>query len=282
MADPSILLALPLGAVVGLVLGLTGAGGSIIAVPLLMAGLGWSLTTAAPVALLAVATSAAYGTYTAWKLSYVRYRAALLMATLGILTAPAGIAVTKYLRPEQMTTLFAGVMIIVATRMFSQAIQSPEDTKILRATVSGDGGRAHGPLCRLNQVTGRIIWTPVCIGLMSGIGTITGFLSGLLGVGGGFVIVPSLRAATELSMHSAVATSLMVIALVSTGTFGAMLIHGQAFSWLFAMPFVAGSLAGMWGGRLIAPKIAGPRLQQGFASLLIGIGLYLILRILCK
>jgi uncharacterized membrane protein YfcA len=115
--------------------------------------------------------------------------------------------------------------------------------------------------------------------LMSGIGVITGFLSGLLGVGGGFVIVPSLRAATELSMHSAVATSLMVIALVSTGTFAAMLIHGQEISWLFATPFVAGSLAGMWGGRLIAPKIAGPRLQQGFASLLIGIGLYLIFRI---
>ena len=280
MADPSILLALPLGAIVGLVLGLTGAGGSIIAVPLLMAGLGWSTTTAAPVALLAVATSAAYGTYTAWKLSYVRYRAALLMAALGILTAPVGIAVTKYLRPDQMTTLFAGVMIIVATRMFAQAIQSPDDTKILRATVHGDGSRSSGPLCRLNHETGRIIWTPVCIVLMSGIGAITGFLSGLLGVGGGFVIVPSLRAATELSMHSAVATSLMVIALVSTGTFGAMLIHGQAFSWLFATPFVAGSLAGMWGGRLIPPKIAGPRLQQGFASLLIGIGLYLIFRYL--
>ena len=278
MAEEPLLLALPLGGVVGLVLGLTGAGGSIIAVPLLVLGLGWSLTTAAPVALLAVACSAAYGTYTAWKLSYVRYRAALIMAALGILASPAGIAAIRYFRPDQMTALFAIVMIIVASRMFMQSIRSPDDTRVLRADVHGDGQRAGGPLCRLNRDTGRIIWTPLCIALMSGIGAITGFLSGLLGVGGGFVIVPALRSATELSIHSAIATSLMVIALVSTGTFAAMLIHGQAFSWTFAMPFVAGSLIGMWGGRLVAPKIAGPKLQQGFAVVLIGISVYLAAR----
>jgi len=278
MAEGSLLLALPLGGIVGLVLGLTGAGGSIIAVPLLVLGLGWPLTTAAPIALLAVACSAAYGTYSAWKLSYVRYRAALIMATLGIVTAPAGIAAIRFFRPDQMTALFAVVMMIVAARMFIQAVRTPEDTRVLRADVHGDGQRARGPLCRLNQETGRIIWTPLCIALMSGVGAMTGFLSGLLGVGGGFVIVPALRSSTELSMHSAVATSLMVIALVSTGTFATMLIHGKAFSWMFAMPFIAGSLIGMWGGRLIAPKIAGPKLQQGFAIALIGISVYLFAR----
>lgn len=282
MAEPSVLLALPLGAIVGLVLGLTGAGGSIIAVPLLMAGLGWSLTTAAPIALVAVASSAAYGAYTAWKLSYVRYRAAMLMAAFGIMTAPAGIAATKFFQADQLTVLFAGVMIIVATRMFAQAIQSPNDTRVLRATVHGDGARSRGPLCRLNQETGRIIWTPLSFSVMSTIGAITGFLSGLLGVGGGFVIVPSLRAATELSIHSAIATSLMVIALVSTGTVAIMLINGQPFAWAFAMPFVAGSMAGMWGGRLIAPKIAGPLLQKSFSVVLLGISLYLIVRYIAK
>lgn len=278
MAESSLLLALPLGGIVGLVLGLTGAGGSIIAVPLLVLGLGWQLTTAAPIALLAVACSAVYGTYSAWKLSYVRYRAALIMAALGLLTAPAGIAATRYFRPDQMTVLFAVVMVIVAGRMFIQTIRSPDDTRVLRADVHGDGQRARGPLCRLNRDTGRIIWTPLCIALMSSIGAMTGFLSGLLGVGGGFVIVPALRSATELSIHSAVATSLMVIALVSTGTVAAMLSRGQTVSWMFAMPFVVGSLIGMWGGRLIAPKIAGPKLQQGFAIILIGISLYLFAR----
>jgi uncharacterized membrane protein YfcA len=114
--------------------------------------------------------------------------------------------------------------------------------------------------------------------VMSVIGAATGFLSGLLGVGGGFVVVPSLRGTSELSMHSAVATSLMVIALISSGTFAVMLIQGHEFSWTFAMPFVVGSLAGMWCGRLIAPRVAGPRLQQGFASLLFAISLYMIFR----
>ena len=67
-----------LGIAVGLILGLTGAGGSVLAVPLLMAGLGWSLPQAVPVALLAVAAAAALGAWLAWRQSYLRYRAALL------------------------------------------------------------------------------------------------------------------------------------------------------------------------------------------------------------
>lgn len=279
MVDPALLLALPLGAIVGLVLGLTGAGGSIIAVPLLMAGIGWSLTVAAPVALLAVASSATYGAYVAWKLSYVRYRAALLMAAFGLLTAPGGIAVARLLDLRLLTMLFAGVMAVVAVRMFAQAVASPEDTRVLRATVHGDGERSRGPLCRLHPQTGRIIWTPLSVSVMSAIGAMTGFLSGLMGVGGGFVIVPSLRAATELSIHSAVATSLMAIALVSTGTVGLMLWNGQPFPWPFAAPFVAGALTGMWGGQCIAPKIAGPALQKGFAVLLCSISIYLMARL---
>jgi uncharacterized membrane protein YfcA len=278
MSDLTLLLALSLGSIVGLVLGLTGAGGSIIAVPLLMTGLGWPLATAAPVALLAVASSAICGTYSAWKLSYVRYRAALLMAALGVLTAPVGIVVAGNIRPENMTLIFAIVMVVVASRMWMQTLRLPEDTTVLRAKVHGDGPRSRGPLCRLDRETGRILWTPLSVTLMSVVGAVTGFLSGLLGVGGGFVIVPSLRGASELSMHSAVATSLMVIALISTGTFAVMLIHGREFSWTFAMPFVAGSIAGMCYGRLIAPRIAGPRLQQGFAVFLLAVSLYMICR----
>ncbi len=278
MSDLTPLLALPFGSIVGLILGLTGAGGSIVAVPLLMSGLGWSFTTAAPVALLAVASSAASGTYTAWKLSYVRYRAAMLMAVLGVLTAPIGIAAAGKIHPEQITFLFAVAMVIVASRMWIQAVRVPEDTVVVCAAVRGDGQRSNGQLCRLNNETGRIIWTPVCMALMSAIGAATGFLSGLLGVGGGFVIVPALRGTSELSMHSAVATSLMVIALVSTGTFATMLIQGREFPWIFAMPFVAGALAGMWFGRRIAPRIAGPRLQQGFAGLLLVISFCMIAR----
>lgn len=76
-----------LGMVAGLVLGLTGAGGSILALPLLMFGLGWTLPQAAPVALLAVSAAATFGTVVAWDVRFVRYRAALLMSAAGAVAA---------------------------------------------------------------------------------------------------------------------------------------------------------------------------------------------------
>ena len=128
-------------------------------------------------------------------------------------------------------------------------------------------------MCRLNPETGRIVWTRASAAVIAVIGAVTGLLSGLLGVGGGFVIVPALRAATELSMHSAVATSLMAIALTSLGTFAGAVLQGRALPWLVALPFVAGALLGMLAGHALAPRIAGPRLQQGFAVLMLVVAL---------
>lgn len=262
------MIAIVLGIVVGLVLGLTGAGGSIFAVPLLMWGLGWSLPQATPVALVAVCMAAAVGTIAAWDVAYVRYRAAILMSVAGWLAAPFGLKAAQILPVPVLTLVFAGVLLVVALRLFAQAIRKPEEARIVRATVAGDEGAATGPLCRLNA-RGRILWTPPCAIAIAGSGGVTGFLSGLLGVGGGFVIVPALRAVTELSMHSAVATSLMAIALTSGGTVAVALWQGQQMPWLVAAPFVVGALLGMLAGRKVAPRIAGPRLQQGFAALML-------------
>ena len=264
-----------LGVIVGMVLGLTGAGGSIFAVPLLMAGQGWSITQASTVSLLAVAVAAAVGAWMAWRHSYVRYRAALLMAGVGVLFAPAGIHVADGLPPSLLMMIFAAVLTIVAVRMFYMAVVSKADAAVVRATVAGEGEPAQGKICKLNAATGRLIWTwPVgaTIGL---IGATTGFLSGLLGVGGGFVIVPALRATTPLSMHSAVATSLMAIALTSLGTVVSGVLQGRSLPLAVALPFVAGAVIGMALGRLVAPRIAGPRLQQGFAvmAMLVSLGM---------
>lgn len=257
-----------LGIAVGLILGLTGAGGSVLAVPLLMAGLGWSLTQAVPVALLAVAAAAVLGAWLAWRQSYVRYRAALLMSVLGLLVAPLGLRMAERLPATTLALLFAAVLGIVAVRMLRQSLQAPGEAAVLRATVAGDGAPARGAICQLNA-DGRIRWTPRCAALMSAIGAGAGFLSGLLGVGGGFVIVPSLRAASPLSMHSAVATSLMVIAIVSAGTALGAVLQGRALPWMVALPFVAGGLLGMLGGRRLSRHLPGVRLQQGFALLML-------------
>ncbi len=267
-----------LGVLVGLVLGLTGAGGSVFAVPLLIFGLGWTITQATPVALIAVCTAATFGTLVAWNASYVRYRAAMVMALAGCLTAPLGLRLANRLDESWLTAAFAAVLIVVALRLIAQARASPAETQVVRATVAGDGKPARGPLCRANQATGRLVWTGRCALVIAGIGAATGFLSGMLGVGGGFVIVPALRAATVLSMHSAVATSLMTIALTSAGTVIASTAMGRSLPWIVALPFVAGSLAGMLAGRRMAPRIAGPRLQQRFALVMICAAAMMIFR----
>jgi len=249
---------LALGAVVGLVLGLTGAGGSIFAVPLLMWGLGWTLPEAAPVALLAVAGAAAFGTIAAWDVRFVRYRAALLLAVVAWCTAPLGLRAARVLPVHVLTLGFAAVLAVVALRMMLQALRSPEDASVVRA------GR-ESPVCHVDPLTGRFDWTPASVTVMGGIGALTGFLAGLLGVGGGFVIVPALRTFSDLSMHAAVATSLMAIALISAGTVIAATAQGHALPWNVALPFMAGALAGMLAGRMLAPRVAGPALQTAFA-----------------
>jgi uncharacterized protein len=259
------MLSILLGVIIGLVLGLTGAGGSIFAVPLLMAGLGWPITQAATVSLLAVAVAAAAGTALAWKHSYVRYRAAMFMAAIGVMTAPFGIRLANNLQASVLTAIFAVVLGVVAIRMFRAALVSTQDSVIVRAAVAGEGAPGTGKFCRVNPATGRLIWTWPVFGSIGLIGAATGFLSGLLGVGGGFVVVPALRAVTPLSMHSAVATSLMAIALTSTGTVAIGYFQGRSLPLIIALPFVAGAVIGMALGRQAAPHIAGPKLQQGFA-----------------
>lgn len=258
-------MSIALGIIVGLVLGLTGAGGSILSVPLLMAGLGWPITQAATVSLLAVSMAASLGTVLAWQHSYVRYRAAMLMALAGVITAPAGIYLADGLPPATLTAVFALVLALVAIRMFLQAIGSGQDARIVRAAVAGEGEPARGSLCRVSPTTGRLIWGWPVFATLGLIGSMTGFLSGLLGVGGGFLIVPALRATTQLSMHSSVATSLMAIALTSLGTVASGLVQGRSLPLVVALPFVVGALIGMALGRLAAPHIVGPKLQQAFA-----------------
>lgn len=266
-----------LGAIVGAVLGLTGAGGSILAVPLLMAGMGWTLPQAAPVALLAVCASTTFGTIVSWDVAYVRYRAAMLMALAGFVTAPLGLKWAGALPVPILTALFALVLVIVAVRMARQALSAPAEATIVRATVAGDQLPAHGKQIRLNA-HGRIAWNAIAAAALAAIGAATGFLAGLLGVGGGFVIVPALRASSELSMHSAVATSLMAIALTSAGTVIIAALQGAQIPWLQALPFGLGALGGMLAGRRLAPRIAGPRLQLGFSAAMVCSALVLAAR----
>lgn len=146
-----------------------------------------------------------------------------------------------------------------------QARRAPDESTIVRAAVEGEAGAA---VCRLNPATGRLSWTSPCAGALAMTGAATGLVSGMLGVGAGFIVVPALRRLTQLNMHAAVATSLMVITLISTAGVAGALLHGVVIPWNIALTFVSGAVGGMLIGRQVAPRIAGPVLQQGFAILM--------------
>ena len=108
------LLASLFGVVMGLILGLTGAGGGILAVPALVLGLGWTMTQAAPVALFAVGSAAAVGAIDGLRHGLVRYRAALLIAALGAVFSPVGIYFAHQLPEKVLMILFSLLMVMVA------------------------------------------------------------------------------------------------------------------------------------------------------------------------
>ena len=259
-----------LGSFVGITLGLTGAGGAIIAVPLLVFGLHLAVAEAAPIALLAVGLSAAIGAMLALKLGKVRYRAAGLIAVSGVLTAPIGIWAAHKLPNAPLMLLFAIVLAYVAFHMLRQS--RPIITK------TEESCSAAAP-CQLDTGIGRLIWTEPCARALSISGVFAGSLSGLLGVGGGFVVVPALRKATNLQMQSIRATSLAVIALISaTGVASAVLLGGM--NWSIGLPFTAGAITGMVAGGMFAKRFAGPRLQQGFAVLALCVALGMATKVL--
>jgi uncharacterized protein len=263
--------AFALGALVGLLLALTGAGGGILAVPLLVFALHLGLAQAAPIGLLAVGLAAAMSASLGLRDGIVRYRAAMLMGGLAMALAPLGVAAAQRVPNTPLTIAFAAVLAVSAWRMWQRAHRA------LRPQADAP---AHSTLpCVLDARDGRLVWTRPCAQALAFTGAFAGILSGLLGVGGGFVIVPALTRFTELSARSIVATSLAVIALASIGGVGAAAWKGT-IAWDIALPFAIGSVAASLLARMIAARVAGPRLQQGFAIVSAGVAALLLARTL--
>lgn len=109
-------------------------------------------------------------------------------------------------------------------------------------------------------------------------GSLTGLMTGMLGVGGGFIIVPMMRKLTDVSMHGIVATSLMVIALVGSGGVLATATHGATLPPEVALWFTGATATGMLSGRLASHHIAARQVQLGFASILVCVALALLVK----
>ncbi len=245
------ILALVVGACTGLLLGLVGGGGSILTVPALIYLLGQHVGPATTISLAVVGLNAAFGGLQKYRKQpdAIRLDYALALALLGLVGTQAGNWLNKTL-PEKVTLGgFALLVIVVAGLM----LRPPKLNPLMAEELP--------PL--------RHRWLRVGI-----IGLGLGFLTGLFGVGGGFLIVPALVLLLGFPMHYATGTSLVVIALNSISALaGRWPLAG--FDGGLALTLMATGIAGTWAGSKFADRIPDKTLRKGFAWLVIALGLYI-------
>jgi uncharacterized membrane protein YfcA len=267
-------LGLMFGTIIGLALGLTGGGGAIFAVPLLVYGLAVDPHEAVGISLAAVGVTAAVGAVERLRRGEVEVRTGLLFAAAGIVGAPIGSWVNRLLPAAWLMLAFAGLMVVVAIRMWRQASRKAVPPHV---AAECEPEATRGPACR-RTVGGELVMTGRCRVVLLGLGLATGILAGLFGVGGGFVIVPALVLFSGMDIRRAVATSLLVVALVSAAGVTSYVLAGRAIDMGIGAAFVAGGVTGMLLGTLWGRRISGPALQRVFAAAMVLVGAFVVSR----
>ena len=259
-------MAVVVGLLIGLVLGLTGAGGSLFAVPLLSAVLLLPMVESTGIALGAVAVSALFGVMQRDR-SEIAWLPAVVIMISGALFAPVGRGLAGYFDEMVLLVLFSLLMLWVAIRMWRQARVSPENTRIIRARQWQTKQVVTEPYCRQQQGEWQLGARCALVATLGG--ALTGLLSGLLGVGGGFVVVPLLTLVAGLTMAQAVPTSLFIIAGISSAGFISHYWLVAAVDTSLLLKVALGGVLGMALGIRLGERIAGPVLQQSFAITLV-------------
>lgn len=267
------------GVFVGFALGLTGGGGSIFAVPLLVYGLSVGPQQAVGMSLAAVGATAFLGAMERLRAREVEVRAGLLFSTGGVMGAPVGTWTGTLLPSAVLLVLFAGLMLVIASHMWLKSIDAPAPDaggplSEPRQGILESGGRSCGVENR------PLAWSAHHVITLGMAGLVTGLLSGLFGVGGGFVIVPALVLFGGMAMHSAIATSLLAIAVVSAAGLASYLWDGGKVPWESTALFVVGGVLGLEGGVLLSHRLSGPRLQRVFAVAIVLVATFILFKTL--
>lgn len=280
-------LAIVFGAIVGFALGLTGGGGGIFAVPLLVFGLAVAPREAVGISLAAVGGTALFGVVPRLMHREVELRTGLLFAIAGMIGAPPGSYLSGMVPENWLLVLFGILMVVVAQRMWakSQAPKSSAPTsrspKSRAPKSAGDCStptvEGQGNTCQ-RDADGQLLLTSPCARLLVLVGLATGVLSGMFGVGGGFVIVPALVLFSGMSMHLAVGTSLFVIVLVSISGVASHFASGNPLSISTTLLFLIGGVAGMWLGGRLGKQLTATTLQKVFSIAMVLVAGFVIVK----
>ncbi len=251
------------GLFIGLSLGALGGGGSILAVPVLVYLLGQSPVAATTGSLLIVGISALTGAYAAYRRRNVYVGRGLAFAAVGSAGAVVGARLSVRVGQDLLLVLFAALMLVVAVVMLVRQVRGrrgPErpaevDDPIVsvRPTFMCDCPRAV-----------KFVVTALVVGL----------LTGFLGVGGGFLVVPALVLALALEMPVAVGTSLLVIAVNSAAALAVRLGSGVDLDWVPVLVLTGGAVVGSLLGARVASRVPARALGLAFAVLLVAVAGY--------
>lgn len=237
--------AIALALAIGLSMGILGGGGSIIAVPALTFLMHFAPKDAVITSLAIVGSLAAIGALAAAVRRMLPLRLGAVVGGAATVGAYAGAMVGARLADRVQLSLLGAIMFVAAFGMWRKAANEPQGSP-----------RTHTPLLAL-------------------LGVSAGAMTGLVGVGGGFLIVPALVLGARLPFGQAAATSLFVITLAAVAAIPGY--RGQAtLDWAFVAPFVAVAAGGVLGGGMVAQHLPQRRLQQAFATALIILGSYVL------
>ncbi|WP_437586654.1 TSUP family transporter [Sorangium sp. So ce1000] len=240
------LLALLLSSFIGLSLGLLGGGGSIITVPILIYALHVSAKSAIAMSLAVVGVTSAGAAITHARAGNVRWRVAALFGGAGMAGAFAGGQLAQLVPGWLLLSGFGAMMLLTAAAML-------RGRKPSRTTDEG----AMKP--------GRALLDGMAVGLVTG----------MVGAGGGFLVVPALVLLGGLPMHAAIGTSLVVFSMKSFAGFAGYLGH-VSIDWPLTALMSAAAIAGSAAGGKLSARVPQERLRQGFAWFVVVMGVFLL------
>jgi uncharacterized protein len=220
--------------------------------------------------LAAVGATALVGVIPRIRAGQVEVGTGLLFAVAGMVAAPLGTWVAGLISETMLLVLFSVLMLVVAWRLWSKTAQ--KDNTPVGAACGADESRST---CQRTE-DGKLRLTSRCAMLLGLVGLTTGFLSGMFGVGGGFVIVPALVLFSGMPIHKAVATSLLVIVLVSISGVASHFAAGREISLEITGLFVLGGVNGMSLGRVVSERLPAPDLQKVFASGIVVVAVFIV------
>ena len=243
-----VLLSLALAALIGISLGLLGGGGSILTVPVFVYVLGMDAKPAIAMSLAVVGATSLVGALRHWRAGNTNVRIAMLFGVVAMIGTFAGTRFAAMVSGSVQMILFAIVMLLASVSMFRS------------------GRRDAMPFTSVER--------PINIGAVALVALPVGVLTGLVGVGGGFLIVPALVLLTRLPMKQAVGTSLLVIAMNSFVGFAGYLDQVEV-QWAFVGVFTAVAITGILAGTHLVQYVSQSALKRAFAVFLLFMSMFI-------